>query len=250
MTHDHATIVEFETLANAAMPALETHPYDGWLLRFANGYTKRANSVHPLHTSTLDLDEKIAFCAAQYRQRRQPVIYKMTSASQPPELDSRLDALGYQRVSPTLLQVCSLSADNLSIHESGGSTELSQEWLQAYQDLDPVKGPSLETIRKTLTSIPYPSLYAAITDEAGHIIAIGHGILQGKYIGIFAIVVEEAQRRRGLGRQLMANLLSWGVQQGAEQAYLQVSAENTKAINLYHSLGFQTIYQYWYRLLD
>ena len=78
MTLDHAAIVELETMANAAMPALETQPYDGWMLRFGQGYTKRANSVHPLHASTLDLETKIAFCEEQYAACNQPTIFKMT----------------------------------------------------------------------------------------------------------------------------------------------------------------------------
>jgi N-acetylglutamate synthase len=250
MPPDHATIVELETLANAAAPALETEIYDGWLLRFANGYTKRANSTHPLHESTLDLETKIAFCETHYTNRGQPSIFKMTPASQPAELDAALEARGYQRFSPTLMQVCSLSPNDHQTTDLSGSTELSQEWLESYQRLDPVKGPSLQTIYETLTRIPYPSWYAAITDETGHIIAIGQGVLQEAHMGIFAIVVEEGQRRRGLGRQIMNTLLSWGAQQGAEKAYLQVSADNTRAISLYHSLGFQTMYDYWYRQLN
>jgi ribosomal protein S18 acetylase RimI-like enzyme len=250
MTADTQQIIEFETIANTAMPALESHDYDGWLLRFSDGYTKRANSVHPLYTSTHDLDEKIEFCAAQYRQRHQPIIYKMTEASQPSELEARLETLGYQRISPTLLQVCRLFPDDHQGVELKGSTNLSQEWLEAYHHFDPIKGPSLETIHKTLTSIPYPTFYAATTNETGHITAIGQGVLQGPYLGIFAIVVEEAYRRRGLGNEIMASLLAWGAQNGAQNAYLQVSSDNTRALPLYERLGFRTLYEYWYRILS
>jgi N-acetylglutamate synthase len=248
MSLDHAAIIEMETMANAAMPALETQLYDGWLLRFSQGYTKRANSVHPLHASTLDLETKIAFCESQYAKRGQSSIFKMTPASQPPELDTQLEARGYKRISDTLLQVCPLSPEKHPVTELKGSTELSQEWVESYQRLDPFKGASLETIRQTLVSIPYPTFYAEIKDETGTIIGIGQGVLQDTYIGIFAIVVDEAHRGRGLGRHLMNILLSWGMQQGAQKSYLQVSADNQPALPLYHSLGFETLYDYWYRI--
>ncbi len=48
-----------EELSINALPALQTMLVDGWVLRFANGYTKRANSIHPLYASTGDAREKI-----------------------------------------------------------------------------------------------------------------------------------------------------------------------------------------------
>ena len=43
-----------------AWPALQQMLFDGWILRFARGYTKRANSVNPLCTSSIAVGEKIA----------------------------------------------------------------------------------------------------------------------------------------------------------------------------------------------
>lgn len=42
-------IVLYEELSMNAHPAIKTHVYDGWLLRFANGYTNRANSVNMIY---------------------------------------------------------------------------------------------------------------------------------------------------------------------------------------------------------
>lgn len=54
MTHtidsEHKTI---EELSLSHWQPLSTLLYDGWVLRFAKGYTKRANSVQPIYDSTL-----------------------------------------------------------------------------------------------------------------------------------------------------------------------------------------------------
>lgn len=249
MTLGRVDIVKLEEIANAAMPALETQPYDGWTLRFAQGYTKRANSVHPLHASTLELETKITFCETHYAIRGQPTIFKMTPTSQPTDLDAALAARGYTFASPTLMQTRKLTSGE----QNGvlcGDSQLSDAWFTAYQILDPVKEKYHQILYKSLALIPYHSWYAALTNQDEKIIAVGLGLQQDEYIGIFNIVVDESQRGRGLGRQIIMILLNWGFQQGARKAYLQVSANNTPALRLYRSLGFQTAYEYWYRILD
>jgi hypothetical protein len=42
-----------------ALPAIQTNVYDGWILRFAAGYTKRTNSINPIYSSNVDLNSKI-----------------------------------------------------------------------------------------------------------------------------------------------------------------------------------------------
>lgn len=81
-----------EELAMNAWPALQTLFYDGWVLRFANGYTKRANSVHPLYPATGDAVHNVAVCADMYRARGLPVVFKMTPASEPAGLEDRSGA--------------------------------------------------------------------------------------------------------------------------------------------------------------
>ena len=51
-----------EELSYNAWASLQNLYYDGWILRFADGYTRRANSVNPIYPSTHDLNEKIAYC--------------------------------------------------------------------------------------------------------------------------------------------------------------------------------------------
>ena len=61
------TIRLIEELAFNAWPSLQTLLLDGWVVRFANGYTRRANSVNPLYPSEQAADAKIQACEQFYR---------------------------------------------------------------------------------------------------------------------------------------------------------------------------------------
>ncbi|WP_218244185.1 hypothetical protein, partial [Pseudomonas sp. 2995-3] len=61
-----------------ALPALQTQLVDGWILRFANGYTKRANSINPIYPLNEEVTDKIEKVSQVYRDRNQKVVYKLT----------------------------------------------------------------------------------------------------------------------------------------------------------------------------
>lgn len=67
-------ITLYEELSMNAHPALRTQLYDGWVLRFSNGYTNRANSVSPIYTSHLPYEEKVVVCESMYAKQSLPTV--------------------------------------------------------------------------------------------------------------------------------------------------------------------------------
>lgn len=61
-----------EKVSLNSWPALQQILFDGWVLRFSEGYTKRANSVNPLFASSLDVEVKIDTCERLYAERGLP----------------------------------------------------------------------------------------------------------------------------------------------------------------------------------
>lgn len=236
-----------EELSMTALPALQTVYYDGWVLRFAAGHTRRANAIYPLYDSLLDIDHKIRRCETYYDQCRQPTIFKMTPLTYPAELDSILEQRGYRNDSGASIQT--LSLDHLEASPETGvvlSTVLTDEWLQAYFRLNAVPDRHYPTMRQMLSSV-FPLMGCATLYHQGHLAAAGLGVVDQGFVGLFDIVVAPEHRRKGLGRQLVLALLNWGKQHGAAQAYLQVVPTNMPAINLYAALDFREVYQYRYR---
>jgi N-acetylglutamate synthase len=54
-------------------------------------------------------------------------------------------------------------------------------------------------------------------------------------------------RGRGLASAILASLLTWAWERGAHHAYLQVDADNHRAMSVYRRFGFATAYTYHYR---
>ena len=57
-----AIIRRIEELSNNSFPAIQTELFDGWLLRFSDGYTYRANCIYPLYLSEKKIQDKIKIC--------------------------------------------------------------------------------------------------------------------------------------------------------------------------------------------
>src|SRR5476651_1728056 len=88
-----------ETCINA-WPALKEIFYDGWLIRLANGQTRRTNSVNVIGKGSRSLGDKIAYCEDIYRSHGQPPYFRILSTGAK-ELDNALDVRGYRREDET-----------------------------------------------------------------------------------------------------------------------------------------------------
>ena len=66
-----------EELSMNAWPAIKTCIYDGWIIRLANGYSNRANSINPVYPSKINLEEKFKYCDEFFTRHNLPVAYKL-----------------------------------------------------------------------------------------------------------------------------------------------------------------------------
>ena len=154
-----------EELSINAWPALQTLVYDGWVLRFADGHTKRANSVNPLYPSRLDVQDKIGPCERIYGSRGLNVIFRMTSAVRPEDLDAHLAARGYRVDSLTSVQTLSLGdRDDPAAPSARLSESLTAEWLLAYCRMSGVDGQRAPVLGRMLGNIIPARCFASLHD--------------------------------------------------------------------------------------
>lgn len=234
-----------------AWPALNTELYDGWILRESNGYTKRANSINPIYSSTYNIDDKINYCKKYYSQCNLPDIYKVTSNPENVTLDSKLDSMGYKKIDKTSVQtVCLSDFKNKISRDIIISNRVTDRWINGYiaiSGLDSTK--NRDTIASMLNLIGEKVIFSIFRDGVKDI-AFGYGVVERGWVGYFDIVVAPEYRGRGIGRSIMTSITTEALKFGAKKAYLQVVKGNIAAEKLYNSLGFRELYSYWYRVVN
>jgi GNAT superfamily N-acetyltransferase len=228
-------------------PALQQLLFDGWVIRFAQGYTKRANSVTPLYPSLLSAKEKIAHCERFYEEKHLPTIFRLPSFStESHALDQLLAQQGYHSLDLTFVWFTELHSDPVADNPALYTIPLAT-WFSIYRQFSTHYIELQHLHRELLERIPPPLMYAALYVQ-GAPVACGLGVLEHEVFGIFDVVTDPEQRRKGYGTQLVTGMLAWGKQHGAQYAYLQVMDTNQIAQQMYTKLGFQPCYQYWYRV--
>ena len=84
------TIRTIEERSLNAWPSLQQMLYDGWILRFSGGYTRRANSISPIYRGCRGVYEKVLGCEEIYRRKRLPPAFKISPLVHPEDLDAFL----------------------------------------------------------------------------------------------------------------------------------------------------------------
>ena len=229
-----------------AWPALQTVLAGGWVLRFADGYTKRANSVNAL-LPALAVEDIAAFAAPLYAAKGLPLIFRLSPLAGATD-DQQLAALGYVRIDETIVMTAPipiLACADAAVHIAGRPVEA---WTSGFARANDVPPPRQSIHDRMLASIQPSAAFAALKGADDLDFAWGLAVTERGMTGLFDIVTRPALRRHGGARRLVGSLLDWGRRQGAETAYLQILASNAPAIALYSSFGFGEIYRYHYRI--
>jgi len=242
-----------EHLGFNAWPALRVVVQGNWLLRFADGYTKRANSVNALGaergTPVAELERRVAAAEALYRRQGIACIFKL-SPLMDPALDAVLVARGYTHLDETLMMVADLTQGPGAVAMPSGvdvDIERGAVWSRTYSGFNNVPAARQSIHDRMLDSLVPVGGFALASDD-GAPVAAGLGVFEGEHVGLFDIVADPSRRRAGHGRRVVEGIMAWGRSLGATRAYLMVVAANAPAIALYERLGYREAYRSHYRI--
>jgi len=244
-----ALILKLERMGGRAWPARIEERLGGWTLRAADGVTRRANSVLPLgDPGVANLDAAIHRVAKFYEQQSLPPRFQMTIASQPPNLEDVLVAMGFKEELRVIVQVASIPLLDAvkHAHEVEVTATPRQDWFATYGQAEGYDQTSLAVRRGIMSRVSLPKAYAAALID-GSTVGVGFGVLDQGWLGIFAIATLEHHRQHGVATAVTNALARWALSKGVRRAYLQVSQDNESAKRLYAPLGFRDCYVYWCR---
>lgn len=245
-----------ETLAANAWPPEQSIVFDGWRLRSARGVTRRANSVWPNADGALvTLDQKLAVVERYYAALGQQAIFQICAAAQPAALDTLLDQRGYAIDAPTHVQTAAIAQvmAHLPPQQVGHHADIEisrtfdRDWFALYCACEEV-GEAAASVRRAILERIQPTHGFALLRRAGEPIAVGLGVVEDGWLGIFCMATLPAYRRQGAAGAILHSLAAWSHSFAAKNAYLQVMVNNHGAQQMYAKAGFVTAYDYHYRV--
>ncbi|MDQ0583274.1 GNAT family N-acetyltransferase [Streptomyces rishiriensis] len=234
---------ELAQIASRAWRPLDSARLGEWELRAAAGFTRRANSVLPLGTPGVPLDEALDVVRRWYGERGLPAYVQTATGAEGTQelLCAELERRGWAREVTAELWIGALAplADRAEAEGVVLAREADEAWLARYQR----KGVS-EVALKVLESGPSVWFASVPAESGGTPAAIGRCVVDGRWAGFAAVEVDPAQRRRGLATVVMAALARRALAEGASAAWLQVEEGNAGARALYAGMGFAAHHAY------
>lgn len=248
-------VLRLEQAGFNAWPALHSVLDGPWLIRQANGVTKRANSINTLGAESdtpASLSQRLERCCALFRRQGQTPVFRASPLTTAATLDE-LARRGWQEKDPSLVMLGPLPPpdsppDTLpdTLPERGLlSDHPTAAWLDAFTRVDGLSPQARCTLKAILRGIALPAAYACVTRE-GQPVSVALAVVDGPLMGLFCVGTVPEARRQGLSQRALSALLDWGRTQGADRLWLQVSAANAGAQRLYARMGLTPAYGYTY----
>lgn len=244
------SVLELEEVAFRAWPAAEVSDLGGWRLRFADGVTRRANSVWPnAIRGEMPIEQRFDWVEEWYAERKVPARYQVTAACQPPDLDQRLAERGYALEAPVSVQTVALAEFRMAGQPPQILTRVlpvpDEDWIRVsygHGRFAEAKDAYLGILRRMEDRGGF-----ALARWKGRPVAIGIGVVEGDWLGIFGMATVPEARRRRAATAVLGALVAWAAGRGATRAFLQVEKDNAAALALYAACGFSESHPYHYR---
>ena len=235
-----------ERTCHRAWPSLAEEVIGDWVLRFAAGHSRRANSANPLCAVGGDIGALIDAAETRYAAEDLPTIFRIPTLL-PPEIETQLNARGYVPEGETITLYGGLHPMPMrrdpDVVIDPHPTDI---WLAAMSGLQGHSQTRAQSYRAILARLEIPGAFLMFRID-GAPAAMAYGALHDGLLFLESVITAEALRGRGHASRLLGALMGWAIEQGAGGVCLQVEAGNNVAQKLYRGMGLtRELYRYRY----
>jgi N-acetylglutamate synthase len=223
-------------------PSVETEMHGSWALRFAHGYSTRANSASALSpVSTID-ETLLRRVEDFFAKHGLPAQFRISPLAAPGSIDVlRANGYSFKDEAVTMAAVLPACEDHQAVAISPVANESWHEGVSALNEDESKRQPA--HLKSITSRMKQPTAFATIARD-GRTVGYAVCAIHEGWAELGSIIIAPQVRGQGLGRALVTSLLHWAKANAATNAFLQVDAENRPAIALYRSLGFADCYRY------
>lgn len=231
---DHLT-----PITSRGWPPIESEALGEWELRWAGGFTGRANSVAATGSPGIGVADALAAVQAWYADRAAPALAQVVVGSSTEQAFLEAGWVpGNGSRTGAVVQVADLDPAYAVDPKITVTTTLSDDWLALYGRIDEAPDAA-----RAVIAGPSTVGFALLGDPVE---AIARVVVTGEWAGLSVVEVLPHRRREGIATRLVSTTLAWAVEHGADKAYLQTMRDNTAALALYEPFGFVDHHDYRY----
>jgi len=236
-----------EPIAARGWPAAESETMGGWRLYASRGCSGRINTCWQHGPPGRPAAEAVEAVEAWYAARGLPARFKVVETD--PGADGLVELLverGYGSHTPTLTMTGLLRGE--ASPQIRVSEEIGEGFRAVFGNASFGQAGDAHERLEALERIPRRRGFA-LAEVDGAPAAVGACAIEGQWAGILGMRTLAEFRLLGLGRCVFRALAAHAIAAGARCGYLQVDADNVRAIALYQSEGYASayLYRYWER---
>jgi ribosomal protein S18 acetylase RimI-like enzyme len=235
-----------ERVAARGWPGLRNEWVGGWWLRAGGGWTGRANSALALHEDGHDIDTLLAHVQRWYQADGLPPTIQVPLPARR-DLRQVLEQRGWGPRWGAVVMTAPVADALAAVPPLAGLPAVDvadvpeDAWLEAYH----YRGGALPVMARDVLRAGAGPRFLSVAD-AGTTVAICRTATSDGWLGITAVEVAAAHRRRGLATHLLRAALELARDEGIERVYLQADHANVAAQALYSRAGFARHHEYFY----
>lgn len=240
----NSEIRDLEVAAAHAWPGIESEVIDGWFVRTGHGISRRANSAVPIEFGARADAATLAAIREWYRFREQPAVLAVPDRLLPPGQPTGLVDLPAVQV---LTMDLTDATDDVARQAISHATTPSVEWLRTAFGIESSEDPTHAAVASAsagpTTFVSVGPVHQPLSVGRGAVTEAPNGVA---WLGITSLFTTPEARGHGHAATVVAGLLAWGIEQGAQRAYLQARTDNRVAGAWYRRLGFGLHHGYRY----